>query len=130
MSHVIEKIQVEIQNIIPGTDGHNLIKLRSSWSHETLLSFASDDDNELFREWWENEGLEFVSIYKMIKNGQKWTLPPFAIENACDGIKSELTAAMILNGPEDGFKEGFNTAMKRALTVVERYKNGEGLFQN
>jgi hypothetical protein len=44
-------------------------------------------------------------------------------------MKTELKARMILFGPEDEYKKGFNNAMKWAVELVDRYEKGEGLFQ-
>lgn len=49
--------------------------------------------------------------------------------SAAKGMATELKARMILGGPEDDYKKGFNDAMQWAVRMVERYKNGDGLFQ-
>ena len=49
--------------------------------------------------------------------------------SAAKGMTTELKARMILGGPDDDYKKGFNDAMQWAVRMVERYKNGEGLFQ-
>lgn len=49
--------------------------------------------------------------------------------SAAKGMTTELKARMILGSPEDDYKKGFNDAMQWAIRMVERYKNGDGLFQ-
>jgi len=48
--------------------------------------------------------------------------------SAAKGMTTELKARMILGGPEDDYKKGFNDAMQWAVRLVDRYKNGNGLF--
>jgi len=45
------------------------------------------------------------------------------------GMKTELTARMIMSQPNDEYKKGFNEAMKWASRMVDRYEKGNGLFQ-
>lgn len=49
--------------------------------------------------------------------------------SAAKGMTTELKARMILLGRNDDYKQGFNDAMQWAIRLVERYKNGNGLFQ-
>lgn len=46
-----------------------------------------------------------------------------------DWMKSEVTASMIMGLPDDEYKKGHNDAMRKALGIVKRYKEGNGLFQ-
>lgn len=45
-------------------------------------------------------------------------------------IKTELVARVILGPPDDDYKQGFNDAMRWAVDLVERYKQGRGIFQD
>ena len=52
-----------------------------------------------------------------------------SINDDLSGIKTELIASMLLSQPNDEYKLGFNSAMKKAISIIDLYKSGEGIFQ-
>lgn len=50
-------------------------------------------------------------------------------EKVYEGLKTEITAGKLMFPPHDEYKKGWNDAMTKALGIVKRYEEGNGLFQ-
>lgn len=63
-------------------------------------------------------------------NTEEANMKPIVTSSAARGMSIELKARMKLGQPINDYIGGFNEAIEYAVSLVEKYEKGKGLFQS
>jgi hypothetical protein len=96
---------------------------RFNTNEEVEVTYKSIATDIIYSDSNKQEQVDLI-IKALTEEGSKVTVN----EATYKALKTELTASKIMIGV-DGYAQGWNAAMDKALRFLKMYADGEGLFQ-